>query len=194
MSRRLLESCAEIREAGIVQNMSQARQARQHPPRPSPHVGWLLQWQLWYGSAFLVFMWVYHGLSARWVYGILDWEKPLAVVLYLFLPLFTFAGFAAWSGPSPTSRLRYMAEVRHGYSLHPGRCTTFALHCSDVARIPALRRIGVAWGRESLGRRYGHLWGGNAHFATDAESGTAEVEGLTDRDPELELYSSQGAR
>ena len=55
-----------------------------------------MQWQLWYGSVFLVFMWVYHGLSARWVYDILNWEKPLAVVLYLFLPLFTFAGFAVW--------------------------------------------------------------------------------------------------
>lgn len=45
-----------------------------------------MQITIWYGSAYLVFMWVWHGASAHWVYYVLDWSTPLAVALYLALP------------------------------------------------------------------------------------------------------------
>ena len=30
------------------------------------------------------------------MYRVLDWAKPLSLLLYLVLPLFNFAGFAVW--------------------------------------------------------------------------------------------------
>ena len=98
-----------------------------------------------------MFMWVYHGLSARWVYGILDWDKPLAVVLYLFLPLFTFAGFAAWSAPPQTSPLCYMAEEsRHADWLQMSAVTS-AEHWLVVRHVPYCCLRGIHDGVIDLG-------------------------------------------
>ncbi|KAK9863686.1 hypothetical protein WJX84_006530 [Apatococcus fuscideae] len=51
---------------------------------------------LWYGTVYLIFMWIYHDASSHWVYDVLDWTKPWAVPLYLPLPLLLFAAFMFW--------------------------------------------------------------------------------------------------
>lgn len=50
------------------------------------------------GSVYLVFMWTYAGLSAHWVYEVLNWNQPAAVVLYICLPVFLFFPWLFWSG------------------------------------------------------------------------------------------------
>ena len=84
-------------QAGLLQRMLSPACLQ---PRPrSPHALLFpppLQVQMWYGSAYLLFMWAWHGLSSRWVYRILDWSTPLSVLLYLALPLLNAAAFAVW--------------------------------------------------------------------------------------------------
>ncbi len=51
----------------------------------------LLQVTLWYGTIYLVFMFIYYGASSEWVYWVLNWDKPSALGLYALLPLLLFA-------------------------------------------------------------------------------------------------------
>ena len=51
---------------------------------------------LWYGTLYTLFMWFYHAFSLHWVYDVLDWSEPSALVLYLLNPLFLFASFLLW--------------------------------------------------------------------------------------------------
>ena len=51
---------------------------------------------LWYGTIYTLFMWFYHAFSLHWVYDVLDWSQPSALVLYLLNPLFLFASFLFW--------------------------------------------------------------------------------------------------
>ena len=59
----------------------------------------ILQVTLWYGSLYLVFMFIYYGASSEWVYWVLDWDRPSALVLYALLPLLLFAAFCVWCAP-----------------------------------------------------------------------------------------------
>ncbi len=55
-----------------------------------------LQVTLWYGSVYLVFMFIYYGASSEWVYWVLDWDRPSALALYALLPLLLFAAHVIW--------------------------------------------------------------------------------------------------
>lgn len=55
-----------------------------------------LQVTLWYGSIYLVFMFIYYGASSEWVYWVLDWDRPSALALYALLPLLLFAAHVVW--------------------------------------------------------------------------------------------------
>ncbi|CAK0756813.1 hypothetical protein CVIRNUC_002486 [Coccomyxa viridis] len=61
-----------------------------------PFVSYHFQVTLWYGSLYLVFMFIYYGASSEWVYWVLDWDRPSALVLYALLPLLLFAAFCVW--------------------------------------------------------------------------------------------------
>lgn len=56
----------------------------------------LLQVTLWYGTIYLVFMFIYYGASSEWVYWVLNWDKPSALGLYALLPLLLFAAHLVW--------------------------------------------------------------------------------------------------
>ena len=56
----------------------------------------LLQVTLWYGSIYLVFMFIYYGASSEWVYWVLNWDRPSALGLYALLPLLLFAAHVIW--------------------------------------------------------------------------------------------------
>lgn len=51
---------------------------------------------LWYGSIYLLFMFIYYGASSEWVYWVLDWDRPSALALYALLPLLLFAAHVVW--------------------------------------------------------------------------------------------------
>ena len=55
-----------------------------------------LQVTLWYGSIYLVFMFIYYGASSEWVYWVLDWDRPSALAMYALLPLLLFAAHVVW--------------------------------------------------------------------------------------------------
>jgi hypothetical protein len=55
-----------------------------------------LQVTLWYGSIYLVFMFIYFGASSEWVYWVLDWDRPSALAMYALLPLLLFAAHVVW--------------------------------------------------------------------------------------------------
>ena len=55
-----------------------------------------LQVTLWYGSIYLLFMFIYYGASSEWVYWVLDWDRPSALALYALLPLLLFAAHVVW--------------------------------------------------------------------------------------------------
>ena len=70
---------------------------------------WLLQVTLIYGTVYIVFMFIYYGASSEWVYYVLDWDKPSALGLYVFLPLALFVAFLIWCGRPAASSCERMS-------------------------------------------------------------------------------------
>ena len=73
----------------------------------TPFITYHFQACLLYGTLYTLFMWSYHAASLHWVYYILDWTKPEALLLYALNPLFLFASFAAWYASLPCMRLSH---------------------------------------------------------------------------------------
>lgn len=50
---------------------------------------------LWYGTLYMLFMWIYGSVSGNWRYG-LDWTRSRAVGAYILIPLIGFIMFIIW--------------------------------------------------------------------------------------------------
>ncbi|KAK9808471.1 hypothetical protein WJX73_009871 [Symbiochloris irregularis] len=74
---------------------------------------------LWYGSVYLVFMWIYHGASTYWVYEVLDWSKPIAALFYLLLPLLLLICAFVWFGIAAGREAALVAPAPLLHGPHP---------------------------------------------------------------------------
>ncbi|GAX82563.1 hypothetical protein CEUSTIGMA_g9989.t1 [Chlamydomonas eustigma] len=77
-----------VRHGGDLVPLFLDLMASRHPVSSS-HV----QWVVAFPSVYLVFMWGLASSTGRWVYGELDWSKPISLVYYLALVLLMLFSF-----------------------------------------------------------------------------------------------------
>ena len=63
-----------------------------------PVVSYHFQGVIVYGSIYVIFMWIWHGVREDWIYQTFDWHRPLAAAAYAVLPFLLAAAFALWYG------------------------------------------------------------------------------------------------
>jgi hypothetical protein len=53
-----------------------------------------LQVPIAYGTLYLVFMWIYQAVTQEWLYGALNWARPISIIFYIALPILIILSFA----------------------------------------------------------------------------------------------------
>ncbi|KAK9843019.1 hypothetical protein WJX74_005731 [Apatococcus lobatus] len=101
-------------------------------------VSYHFQVVLWYGTGYLLFMWIYHDASSHWVYDVLDWTKPWAIPLYLPLPLLLYAAFMFWFAMAALREYLGGCSRAHGYQMQASS------DCQPAENRRIRRRV---WGR-----------------------------------------------
>ncbi|KAF6266326.1 hypothetical protein COO60DRAFT_447215 [Scenedesmus sp. NREL 46B-D3] len=95
----------------------------------APLVSYHIQVIVGYGSAYMVFLWIYKTASGNWVYRALDWTKPLAPAYYAALLLLLILAFTV------TFLIVAIREVLLSRHSKPQcGCLSLFCSCSSTAR------------------------------------------------------------
>lgn len=69
---------------------------------------------MFYGTVYIVFMWIWVGVTGMWQYTALDWSEPSSAGFYVATPALIIAGYTvcfsiAWVRERIVARMRRMS-------------------------------------------------------------------------------------